>query len=46
MMEAQLILAMLLQRYTVAAIPGSVAEQQLSTTLKPRGGVHVALSKR
>jgi cytochrome P450 len=46
LMEAQLILAMLLQRYTVDAIPGYVATPQLSTALKARGGVRVALATR
>lgn len=46
MMEAQLILAMLLQRYRVTAAPGHTTRPQLSATLKPKGGVFVNLARR
>lgn len=45
-MEAQIILAMLVQRYTFTAVPGRVAEPSLSTTLAPRGGVWVKMERR
>ena len=40
LMEAQLILAMLMQRYWVEAVPGRVAEPELYGALRPKGGVH------
>ena len=46
LMEAQLILAMLLQHYRMEAIPGRVAEPELSGTLRPKGGVWVTLAPR
>jgi cytochrome P450 len=41
LMEAQLVLAMLLQRYHIATVPGQVATPQLSATLRPKGGLFV-----
>ncbi len=46
MMEAQLILAMLFQRYRISAVPGSVVEPELSATLRPKNGVTVKLTAR
>jgi cytochrome P450 len=46
LMEAQLILAMLMQRYRMEAVPGRVAEPELSGTLRPKGGVWVTLTPR
>jgi cytochrome P450 len=46
LMEAQIILAMLVQRYDLRAVPGSVAELGLSTTLKPKTPVHVHVRRR
>jgi cytochrome P450 len=46
LMEAQIILPMLMQRFTFSAVSGLVAAEQLSGTLKPKGGVHVHLAKR
>jgi cytochrome P450 len=45
LMETQIILPMLLQRFTLAAVPGRVARPKLATTLVPNG-VHVYLGKR
>jgi cytochrome P450 len=44
LIEAQLILAMLLQHYRMEAVPGRVAEPELSGTLRPKGGVWVRLT--
>jgi cytochrome P450 len=46
MMEAQLILAMITQRYTVSALPRPMAVPRLSTTLKPKDGIFVNLAPR
>ena len=46
MMEAQLILAMLFQRYRISAVPGSIAVPELSATLRPKNGVTVKLTAR
>jgi cytochrome P450 len=45
-MEAQIILAMLVQRYRLAAEPGTAALPKLSTTLKPDRPVLVNLERR
>jgi len=46
LMEGQLALAMVAQRYTLNKITENLAEPQLSTTLRPKGGVVVKLEKR
>ncbi len=46
MMEGQLALAMVIQRFNVSAIPGRVVKPQLTSTLRPKGGVPVKLTKR
>jgi cytochrome P450 len=46
LMEGQLILARLAQRYRVAPEPGRSMALQLSTTLRPKGGVTVRLERR
>jgi cytochrome P450 len=46
LMEGQLVLAMLSQRYRVAAAPGRAVKAQLSTTLRPKDGVWVRLGAR
>jgi cytochrome P450 len=46
LIEAQFLLAMLFQRYRIAAIPEKVATPQLSTMLRPKNGVTVKLSSR
>lgn len=46
LMEAQLILARLAQRFRFKAVPGRVARPHLSTTLRARSGVWVRLSRR
>lgn len=46
LMEAQLILALLLQRYGIEEVPGRTAEPELSSTLRPKGGVWIALTQR
>jgi cytochrome P450 len=45
-MEAQIILAMIVQRYKVAAVPGPALAPKLSSTLKPSRGVLVQLARR
>ena len=45
-MEGQLALAMVMQRFNVSAIPGNVVKPQLTSTLRPKGGVPVKLTKR
>jgi hypothetical protein len=44
-METQIILPMLLQRFTLAAAPGRVARPKLASTFVPKG-MHVYLGKR
>jgi cytochrome P450 len=46
LMEAQLILTRLAQRFHVEAVPGRVAELLLSTSLRTRSGVWVKLTRR
>ena len=46
LMEGQLALAMVAQRYTLTKTTENLAEPQLSTTLRPKGGVVVKLEKR
>ena len=46
LMEAQLALAMVAQRYKLTKATENMAEPQLSTTLRPKGGVIVKLEKR
>ena len=46
MMEAQLILAMITQRYEVSSVPGRMAVPRLSTTLKPKDSMFVNLAPR
>ena len=45
LMETQIILPMLLQRFTLAAVPGRIAQPRLGATFVPKG-VHVYLRKR
>ncbi|MFL5806215.1 MAG: cytochrome P450, partial [Roseiflexaceae bacterium] len=45
-MEAQIILAMIMQHYDLAAIPGQTIAPKLSASLKPNRGVRVRLEKR
>jgi cytochrome P450 len=45
LMETQIILPMLLQRFTLAAVPGRIAQPRLGATFVPKG-VHVYLGKR
>jgi cytochrome P450 len=45
-MEAQLILAMLFQRYRISAEPGSIVKPELSATLRPKNGVTIKLMSR
>ena len=44
-METQIILPMVLQRFTLAAVPGRIAQPRLGATFVPKG-VHVYLRKR
>ena len=46
LMEGQLALAMVAQRYTLTKTTENLAEPQLSTTLRPKGGVVVKIEKR
>ena len=46
LLEAQLALAMVAQRYKLTKATENMAEPQLSTTLRPKGGVIVKLEKR
>jgi cytochrome P450 len=46
LIEAQIILAMLVQRYTLTAAPGPMAQPKFSTTLKPDRSVLVYLDRR
>jgi cytochrome P450 len=46
LMEAQLILTRLAQRFHVEAVPGRVAELLLSTSLRAKSGVWVKLTRR
>ena len=44
-METQIILPMVLQRFTLAAVPGHIAQPRLGATFVPQG-VHVYLGRR
>lgn len=46
LMEGQLILARMAQRFDICAVPGFTAKAQLSTTLRPRDGIMVRLVRR
>lgn len=46
LMEGQLILARIMQRFRATALPGRVAQVQFTTTLRARDGVWVKLSAR
>jgi len=46
LMEGQLALAMVVQRYKLTKTNENLAEPQLSTTLRPKGGVVIKLEKR
>jgi len=46
MMEGQLALAMVAQRYKITKINDRPAEQQLAATLRPKGGVVIKLEQR
>jgi cytochrome P450 len=46
LMETQIILPLLLQRYSVAPVPGRIARPKLALAFAPRDGVQVYLSKR
>ena len=46
MLEIQLVLAQVLQRFKVHLIPGHTLEVAAMATLKPRGGLPVKLSRR
>jgi len=45
-MEAQIILAMIVQRYTLTAVPGPAALPKLTSTLKPNRPVFVCMEQR
>ena len=44
--KGQLILAQVLQRYTLTAVPGRVPGMQVGTNVRPKGGVWVYLASR
>jgi len=46
LMEAQLVLATVAQRYQLRAVPGHVVEPNPLITLRPRGGLPVTLERR
>jgi cytochrome P450 len=46
MMEMQLILAMVAQRYQLQSVPGQLVEPHIALTLQPRRGVQVTLRPR
>jgi hypothetical protein len=46
MMEAQIILALIAQRFTLRAASAKLATPQIGGTLKPKGRVTVYLAKR
>lgn len=46
LMEAQLALAMIVQRYQLAGVPGRRANAALASTLRTKGGVWVRLARR
>jgi cytochrome P450 len=46
LMEAQLILAMIAQRYRLRLAPGAHVEVQPALTLRPRYGLHMTLQRR
>jgi cytochrome P450 len=46
MMEAQLIVATIAQRYRLQSAPGHIVEPLVSSTLHPRQGVHMTLHPR
>ncbi|WP_437915546.1 hypothetical protein WME73_10325 [Sorangium sp. So ce302] len=46
LMEGQLILARLLQRYRVSAVPGRTTRLHVATTLRTSGGVWLQLEPR
>jgi cytochrome P450 len=43
LMEAQLVIAMVVQRYRLALVPGRVVEPEVRLTLRPRGGLPATL---
>lgn len=46
LMEGQLILSKLIQRYTFTAVPGRVAEPYIAMTLRTKDGIWVNLNRR
>ena len=46
MMEAQLVLATIAQRYQLRLVPDHRAEPQVLLTLRPRGGLPMTLLER
>jgi cytochrome P450 len=46
LMEGTLALAMVVQRFDIAAVPGRVAELGMSSTLRPKQGIVVRLAPR
>lgn len=46
LMEGQLVLARMAQRYAISAVPGRRAEVHVSTMLRPKDGVWIRLQKR
>jgi len=46
MMEAKIVLAMLLQRYRLAVVPGARIDHQIRITLAPKNGLPVTIARR
>src|SRR5207247_3026037 len=46
MMEAQLVLATIAQRYQLRLVPGHPVEPQMLVTLRPKYGLHMTIHRR
>lgn len=46
LMEGQLLLALMAQRYAITEVPGQVIDKHVSITMKPKGGLRVRLTRR
>jgi cytochrome P450 len=46
MMEAQLILATIAQRYQLRLVPGHPVEPQMKVTLRPKYGLRMTIQRR
>lgn len=46
LMEGQLLLALMVQRYDLEVVPGQTVEREVAVTMRPRHGLRVRLSRR